>query len=277
MSKHFKLLTILLSVILCFSAVTFVVGAIDADGDGYDDETGEFVGGGSSAVEPDPTYYTDPYVEPEPDYTDPYVEPEPDYTDPYVEPEPDYTEPYYNPGSSDTGGDNSYVADPPSYVGGGQSYVAPVSTAPSVPLIDSDNNIDVNELSSNDWKAISASLKNANNNSGSDSDDFGFIQNNNSSGDNGQWLLITGILLILLSLSGISYFIFSAVSRRKKFAYAGTAQKPAAYENHYHLNDDYGDGYRVSKKNNKKKTDRSRKYDTADIKLPKNSNGNRYR
>ncbi len=278
MSKHFKLLVILLSVILCFSAFSITAMAIDADGDGYDDETGELIGGDSSDVETDPVY-TDPYVETDPVVTDPVYDPDPVYTDPYVETDPVVTDPVYEPNynqSSDYDYNNDYIADPPSYVGGGQSYVAPVSTAPSVPLIDANENIDVNELSSNDWKDISANLKNASNSS--DGDDFSFIQNNNSSGDNGYWLLIIGVVLVLLSLAGITYFFVSGASLRKKLASAGAPAHSGSYQSRYRASDDYDDGYRVSRKEEKKKAKRSSRYDTAEVNLPKKNNSkNRYR
>ncbi len=278
MSKHFKLLVILLSVILCFSAFSITAMAIDADGDGYDDETGELIGGDSSDVEPDPVY-TDPYVETDPVVTEPYAEPDPVVTEPYAETDPVVTEPVYDPNynqSSDYDYNNDYIADPPSYVGGGQSYVAPISTAPSVPLIDANENIDVNELSSNDWKDISANLKNASNSS--DGDDFSFIQNNNSSGDNGYWLLITGVVFVLLSLAGITYFFVSGASLRKKLASTGAPARSGSYQNRYRASDDYDDGYRVSRKEEKKKAKRSSRYDTAEINLPKKNNSkNRYR
>lgn len=282
MKKHLKLLAIVLSVILCFTAFSLTVAAVDSDGDGYDDITGELIGGDSSMVEPEPT--DPPYTEPEPEPTDPpytepdYTEPEPDYTDaPYTE--PDYTEPTYDPGyeepsdyESESSDDDYYIPDPPSYVGGGQSYVAPESTAPSVPLIETNEDIDVNELSSNDWKEISANLKNASNSS--DGDDFSFIQKNTSSGDDGYWLLILGVVLVLLSLAGITYFFVSGAMTRKKLASAGSQSKGGS-QGRYRSNDDYDDGYKTSHREEKKKAKRSSRYDTAEVTLPKNRN--RYR
>lgn len=278
MNKHFKLLAILLSVILCFSVFSLTVSAIDADGDGFDDETGEFVGEDETSS----PIYTDPVYEP----TDATSYEQPTDATSYEQPTdaPSYDEPDYNQSddtqSSDYNYDddnNNYFVDEPSYVGGGQSYVAPVSTAPSVPLIDSDHSIDDNELSSKDWKDISSNLKNAGN-SGDDSDDFSFIQKNTSSGDNGNWILIVGVVLVLLSIAGIVYFIASGVLLRKKLAPSGasSASRSGGTQTRYRSNDDYDDGYKVSKKEAKQK-DRSRRYDTADIKLPKNKGKNRYR
>lgn len=276
MTKHFKLLAILLSVIFCFSVFTYTVWAVDADGDGYDDITGEPIDG-DEPVYTDPVY-TEPPVDPtdEPSNVDPtdepsYVDPtdEPSYVDPTDEPS------YEEPQSSW----EPPIADPPSYVGGGQTYVPPASTAPSVPLIDAEHNIDVNELSSNDWKDIAAKLKNADA-SVDDGDDFSFIQKNNSAGDNGDWVLILGIVFVIFSIAGIVYFIASGVSLRKKLAYAGSSGAASKHssnaQNRYRANDDYGDGYRVSRKE-EKKAERNRRYDTADIRLPKNNTRNRYK
>ncbi len=283
MSKPFKLLTILLAVIFCFSALTLTVWAIDADGDGYDDETGEIIGGNSSMVDPEPVYTDPPVATDPPVYTDPYVE-----TDPPIQTEP-VTDYVGSGGDYSSDGDESdYVPDDydepsydePSYLGGGQSYVPPASTAPSVPLIKTDDNIDDSELSGNDWKDISANLKNASS-AGSDGDDFSFIQNNNSADDNGQWLLIFGVGLVVLSLAGITYFILSGVMMRKKLASAGVSAKASDGQspNRYRASNDYGDGYKTSKKE-EKKINRSRRYDTAEINLPKskkNNTKNRYR
>lgn len=274
MSRKNKLITALLSIVLCFSIFTITAYAVDLDGDGIDDDV--VVTDPPAVVETDP-----PYVEPETE--PPYVEPEteapyyePETEAPYYEPEePDYnsdsSQIYYE---SDNGGESSEF-----YVGGGQSYVPPASTAPSAPLYDSNRKIDDSVLSNNDWKDISASLKNAGQGSENDSDDFGFIKNNDSLGDNGEWMLYTGIACLALSAVGIAYVIISSVSKHKKLS-GGLSGKQYAYagagNGRYRSSSDYDDGYK-GEKAEKKKNDRSRKYDTADVKLPKSSNGNRYK
>lgn len=271
MSRRQKLITALLAIIFCFSALSVSVFAVDYDGDGIDDD--------SSYVEPDPTdppVVTDPYVDPvtDPPYVDPVTDP------PYVEPpvtDPPYVEPVTDP---------PYNYEPEveetfdtSYVGGGQTYIPPASTAPSAPIYKSEGNIDVNELSDSDWKDISENLKNAGS-VDTDGDDFNFIKNNNSMGDNGDWMLVAGVVCLLLSAAGIVYVIASAVSRRKKIAQGSYSSRQPAYASgsgHYRASDDYGDGYKTSGKKEKKKLERSRKYDTADVKLPKSSQGTRYK
>ncbi len=273
MNLRHKLITALLSIVLCISIFTITAYAIDLDGDGIDDEV---VTNPTEIVETEPPYVEPetepPYVEPETDA--PYVEPETDA--PYVEPD----DPYYDSESSeiyydsDNGGESSEF-----YVGGGQSYVPPVSTAPSAPLYESNHKIDDSVLSNNDWKDISANLKNAGQGDGNDSDDFGFIKNNDSLSDNGEWMLYAGIACLALSAAGIAYVIISSVNKHKKlsggfnrsqYAYAG------AENGRYRSSSDYDDGYK-NEKADKKKVNKSRRYDTADIKLPKSSSGTRYK
>lgn len=275
MSRLTKLVTVLLIFVLSISIITATAFAVDLNDDGIDDdmqtdspaqiETTNYV---------EPTYATEYVPETEaPTYepaTDPYYEPE---TDPVV------TEPYYDDWYDDSS-DNEQSSD--LYVGGGQTYVPPQSTAPSAALYDSDSDIDDSVLSKNDWKDISSSLKNASDDGGSD--DFNFIKKNNSTTDNGEWMLVCGIICLVLSAAGIAYLIFSAVrkksklsdtraSDKRKYAYAGARSG---------VSGKYGDGY-SSESVRKRQLDRSRRFDTADVRLPKSSvnryknNGKRYK
>jgi len=281
MKKHLKLITALLSIIICMSLFSITAFAVDADGDGYDDETGEYIGVITEPVYTEPVYtepiYTEPvYTEPvytEPVYTEPeYVEPE--YTEPvYTEPvydysDNDYSDYYDNSQSSDSY--NDYDFDTEYDIDySDESYIAP-STAP---MYDSNHKIDDNELSKRDWDYIKSNLNNA---GGVDdgSDDFNFIKKNDSKGDNGDWMLIVGIACVILSIAGITYVIVSGVVRRKKIN--SGAYVSASSNSRYNEGDDYGDGYRASR-SEKKKADRSSKYDTADVVLPRNKNGRRYK
>ena len=281
MSRKFKLITALLAMIMCFSVFSLTAFAVGE----------EESGGDISTVEPDtPVEPENPGSEPEPDVSD--VPSQPDYSDP-VYTDPIYTTPSYDPGydepdepsyeynsssqiyyETDNGGESSEF-----YVGGGQSYVPPASTAPSAPLYQSNHKIDDSVLSNSDWKDISASLKNAGNSGDNDSDDFGFIKNNDSLNDNGEWMLYSGIACLALSAAGIVYVIVSVVNKRKKLG-GGLNTKQYAYagadNGRYRSSDDYDDGYK-SQKSNSKRVGRSRKFDTADVKIPKSSNGKRYK
>lgn len=287
MSRRNKLITALLSIVLCFSMFTFTAFAVGEDSSTSSGEIsgGEISGGesqtpvdpeqsgedpGTDTPEPDPQPEQPVESDPNPSYSDPA--PDPGYVDPgYSYEDNSSSQIYYD---SDNGGESSEF-----YVGGGQSYVPPVSTAPSAPLYESNRKIDDSVLSNSDWKDISASLKNAGKGNENDSDDFGFIKNNDSLSDNGEWMLFTGIACLALSAAGIAYVIISAVSKRKKlsgglsgkqYAYAGTGN------GRYRSSNDYDDGYKDAK-DEKKKVDRSRKFDTADINLPKSSSGTRYK
>ena len=273
MSRSSKLITALLMIIFSLSLFTVTASAVG--------EEGEYSGGESEVIVPTeaPPVYTDPIVDPvvtdpivEPVVTDPIVDPvytEPVYTEPPVIYEPTYAEP------DDNNNYGEYSDSQSSYISGEQSY-ADVEPASAVPLYDVDNNIDDTELSSNDWKDIAANLSNASDLS-SDGDDFSFIQKNTNKGDNGHMILFLGILCLLLSASGIIYLIASAAVRRKKF----TAGYASSANVRYRSDDDYDDGYSSAKKE-QKRVDRSRKFDTADVNIPKSgsrykSNGKRYK
>ena len=173
---------------------------------------------------------TEPAPEPEPTY---YPEPETEPTEPYYE-EPTYSyddKPYYSDGDD-------------VYVGGGQStYTVPETTAPPAQMYSvSKDTIDDKTLSQSDWNDISANLKNASL-TDSDGDDFNFIKKNTSKSDNGHWMLYAGIVCLILSVAGIVYFIIATVKSRGRYKFA-----PAT-----------GKAGKIKK----------RKFDTADVELPK--------
>lgn len=267
MTKRLRILASLLAVLICLTACVVTVYADDPAVDpgidpgvdpgydpgydpgidpGYDPGNDPGTGGGTDT--PDPGY--DPG-------NDPGTGGGTDTPDPgYVEP----VDPGYSDGGNQGGyvyydsDGNSYSDQSEVYVGGGQVYEPPISTAPSVPLYETDDKVDVNELSKNDWNDIAASLKNANTPGSDDIDDFGFIQKNTSKADNGHWILITGAALVLLSLAGFVYLIVSGVTRRKKMAnaaihkssaqprYASSGSRTATDDK-----DDYNDGYKASR------------------------------
>ncbi len=246
----------------------------------------------SKEPEPEPEPSPEPSPEPEP-------QPQPDPVYPDSSDSSSYVDPGYS--SSDSSYDNNYNYDSsydynnnsydnnysssqtyyysePSYVGGGQSYVAPSNTAPSASLIKSDDNIDEKTLSSNDWSDIAKNLKNTDTSS-SDGDDFNFIKNNNSKGDNGHWMFYVSLVLLSLGVAGIVYFVISTVlNRKKRVTVGGRSNAPkskSAQPQRYSSNDDYADDYSSSGR----KSERRSKYDTAEIQLPKNNQkgGRRYK
>ena len=170
--------------------------------------------------------------------TEPVPEPEPTY-EPEPEPEPTY-EPEEEPTYSYD--DKPYYSDGDDvYVGGGQStYTVPETTAPPAQMYSvSKDTIDDKTLSQSDWNDISANLKNASL-TDSDGDDFNFIKKNTSKSDNGHWMLYAGIVCLILSVAGIVYFIIATVKSRGRYKFAPATGKT-----------------------------KKRKFDTADVELPK--------
>lgn len=288
MNKHTKLITALLTLIFSLSAFTLFSASVSAEGN--------IDGGGQGGdtpviVDPEPVY-TDP-ITPEPVYTDPVVV----YTDPVVV----YTDPPYDPGNggnSDNGntntnnysdGNNSNSSDNNSsvyydsdgneysdqsevYVGGGQSYEPPVSTAPSAPLIKTEKDIDVNELSKNDWNDIKASLTKAQKGGADSGDDFSFIQKNTSKADNGHMFLVIGIAMVILSVAGFTYLIVSAVRRKNAAPIKGVKSAGGSAPSRYRDESDYDDGYKKQVSSKK-----ASKFNTAKIPKAKSKGGTRYR
>ncbi|MCH5297751.1 MAG: hypothetical protein J1E85_08775 [Ruminococcus sp.] len=159
-----------------------------------------------------------------------------------------------------------------SYVGGGQTYIPPENIAPSASLYDSKGSINEKTLNNSDWNDIAERLKNTSN-SDDDGDDFAFIQKNNSNSDNGGWMLIASILCFAFSAAGIVYFIVLTVQNKKKCSFAsatdnGRVSKSSAGRDYY------GDGY---KSNSRKSSNRYSKFDTAEVTLPKSTQGKRYK
>lgn len=288
MNRKSKLLSIILAAVFCLSAITLTVNAADLDGDGIDDDQSGVV-----VTDPAPVVTEAPYVEPtyapvatEPAYVDPGYDDNSgsnsnsnsssnNYDDNNNYDSNSNNDSNYNYSDNNDNSDNN-SSDQSSYIGGGQStYVVPDSTAPSASLYDSDGNIDDSVLSNNDWKDIESNLKNANN-SGSDGDDFNFIKKNEDKNDNGDWVLICGIVCLLLSGCGIAYLIVSAVLRRKKYSKAipsGRKFATAGAGSSYSHDDsrssgEYSDGYRQSSHANKKPQKRKNRFDTAEVSLP---------
>ena len=271
MKRHSRFIVMILSVTLLLTAFTVTASAEDIGGESIADDPSTI----ESEVTPDPPSSASITPEPQPSYVEPsqqqpqesYVEPDPQYS--YVEPDPQYSyvesyaEPDYNSESSDDNvyydaDGNTYSDYSEVYVGGDQTYTPPASTAPSAPIYDtSKTKVDEKTLSASDWNDIKAKLGGSKN-AKSDGGDFAFIQNNTSTDDNGHLILIIGIALLVLSLFGFGYLIFSAVNRRKKtaLAHAGKASANQNSGKRYRSNADYDDNFsseKSSKKSSKPK------------------------
>ncbi|WP_405355216.1 hypothetical protein [Ruminococcus sp.] len=234
-----KIIALISVFALSFSAFAFSVSAVEGE------ESGGEIIETEPAPDPEPTYEPEPEPtyepEPEPTY---YPDPEPTYY-----PEPDPTEPYVEPtyDNSDSG-DKPYYSndDGEVYVGGGQStYTVPETTAPPAQMYSvSRDTIDDKTLSKSDWNDISANLKNASL-TDSDGDDFSFIKKNESKSDNGHWMLYVGIACLVLGIAGIVYFIVATVQSRGRYKFATNTGKAPK--------------------------EKKRKFDTADVELPKHT------
>ena len=259
MSRHIKLLSVMMAAVMGLSAVS--TAAVFAEGD-------------VSVVEPAaPDIPEEPQPGPDvPDFTEgPIAEPEdPDIPDtPYYPPDDDGNS--GSGGGSQSGGGgqsswggnsgggversegnefnyNNYSNTETFYVGGGQTYIPPKATAPSAALYNSDKKtIDDKELNRNDWGDIASRLKNTGNSPAAEDDssgDFNFIQKNTAKEDNGHWIIISGVLCLLLSVTGFIYLIASAISRRRRL------RMPAgnSLQGNYRADDDYDDGYQGGSK-----------------------------
>ncbi len=290
MSKRFKLITALLALIFCMTAFGVTASAVEGDDsqsvvidDGQSDESvqepeqpaqpavddnpgqGGNTGGGSSDYNSQSDYndYNDSYSDNiNYDYND--------YSNNYSN-DNNYD---YNYGGNDYSNQYEEYNDVNSYLGGDQTYVEPVTSASSASLYDVDeNDIDDTELASSEWKSILANI-NTSSGSGDDSDDFGFIKNNTSKVDNGDWMLIVGISLMVLSAAGIAYVIISNVMTRKKVAVraGGRGTAPMRQGN------SYSDGYnRTDPRARQAQQKRRSKFDTADVVVPRSSDGSHYK
>lgn len=255
MKRYSKAIAAFLAALMCISVCMFSVYADIDDGNQPADPGGQIdVSGGEQSGEGDVPYIPDePPVQSSDAESDiPYI-PESDaggqdYNSYNGDNQTSY-ESYDNSEDSNNyvyydGDGNSYSNQEDVYVGGGQSYVPPVSTAPPASLYETDKKIDVNELSKNDWGDIANMLKKSGSTE-SDGDDFAFIQKNTNKGDNGHWIIIAGALCIALSITGFIYLIASNISRRKKIKAGNitrnTPQPRSAQPGR--ANDDYNDGY----------------------------------
>ncbi|SCX91501.1 hypothetical protein [Ruminococcus sp. YE282] len=276
MIKQHRLITALLTFIFCITAFSFTAYAVG-------ENTGDQPSGGddtSSIIEP-PTYAPPVESDPQSSQSDVSSDP-PQYNPDYNNSSNYYSEPDYYSSNDYDYNDNSQSSE--LYVGGGQTYDPPASTAASVPVYDVDSKkIDDSVLSSKDWKDIQASLNNAGDSNSGD-DDFSFIKNNDSKLNNGDWMLFLGIALIILSIAGISYVVIEIIKQRKGVTVGGFSHRkmPGRVKSrnavaHRPQSNHNDAAYRSYQKAQEKELERSRKYNTAEVHVPKNSSGKRYK
>lgn len=98
------------------------------------------------------------------------------------------------------------------------------------------SNINRAELEESKWDNISLSISDKNSDGS-----FAAIKDNEGDGDDGQWIIYTGLILIGLSVIGIMYFIIATSTYKKKLK-ALRAREMRHRERHRERSaDDYGD------------------------------------
>lgn len=279
MNKKSKITILLISLIFCLSAFSITAFAEDYSEEvTVPDDTVPV-----TSEEPVTDYYTEPVTDYVPDDTSADTTVYDNYTD-YIEPVTDYAPDETVADTTDYSDGNDYN----NYDDGNYTYeeyvpdfedddyviedAQPVSEAE---LFDVDKKVDDSELSDSDWDSIAKSLQNASNSGGRS--DFSSIKNNTSADDNGLWMLITGALLIILAIVGVTYVIISSMNAKKVYAGApgGSASKGGSHSSgasRQKSKSDYNDGYGTPRLAKKRKLD-----DTAEVRLPKNSGGHRYK
>lgn len=262
MSRRSKTVAALIASVLCLTAFTATAFATDEIPGGEEIDPVPAVTDAPAPDYEEPVYTEPVYVEPV--VTDP---PYDDNTESGGEAQPDYgyednsggydddysyEEPYENDIVYYDSDGNSYSDQSDVYVGGGQVYEPPISTAPSAALYESDSKIDVKTLSDNDWSDIAKNLQNASLGDDDGSGDFSFIQKASGTGDDGNWIIITGMACFLLGLASLIYFIVSTVKVRRSVAAApqggssGSRTVSSKSGGRYsdRSSDDYDDGYK---------------------------------
>lgn len=161
--------------------------------------------------------------------------------------------------------------------------------ASTSPVYDVKGNVDTDTLKKNDWKSIAEQLsKSDNQKSNDDADSFNFIRDNDSSEDNGIWILFTGIGLEVLAAVIIITLIVISVKRKKNLKYQHTSDGPRNVQANQRQNPRGASQQRPAQhspqrqpgRNQQRQVNRRSKYDTDEIYVPRNSrssNGGRYK
>lgn len=149
----------------------------------------------------------------------------------------------------------------------------PYSQTPNTSLFNSDDKrFDDNTLTKSDWDKIADDLKNNDKDEKGEPGDFDFIKNNNGIDDNGLWILIIGVVLVLAGLGIIGWWIYYSVRIKKNLNKKGNKPNGAEGNNaeppaRRHSNaparkkPTYAEQRRINQRS---------KYDTDEIQIPRN-------
>lgn len=161
--------------------------------------------------------------------------------------------------------------------------------ASTSPVYDVKGNVDTDTLKKNDWKSIAEQLsKSDNKKSNDDADSFNFIRDNDSSEDNGIWILFTGIGLEVLAAVIIITLIVLSVKRKRNLKYRQASEGPRSVQANQRQNPRGASQQRPAQRapqrqpgrSQQRQVNRRSKYDTDEIYVPRNSrssNGGRYK
>ncbi len=162
-----------------------------------------------------------------------------------------------------------------------RSAIVSSTKAATSPVYDVDKEkVATDTLKKNDWASIKEKLSRAeNSDDANDADSFSYIQDNNSDGDNGLWILYSGIGLEVLAGIIIITLIILGVRRRKRLQ-RKCAEAGIDTNSQRHSEPKRSHTAPPPTRTQKRQTNKRSKYDTDEINLRaanRRSNGKRYK
>lgn len=201
-----RIVSLMFVAILCLSLCTFYAFAVPGDGEvGVDTQP--------IATDDPPVVVTDSPTDP-PVVTSPPPTAAPVYTKPPQTQAPVYTNPPKTQAPVATKAPNNNYNNNTPQNNTPQQQATVANNGGGLYNVD-DHKIDDGTLKNKDWEDIKNSLKNADG-SESAADDFDFIRYNDNDGDNGTWILYTGIAFEIIAVGIIVTLIVLARRRKKK-------------------------------------------------------------
>ena len=191
--------------------------------------------------------------------------------------------PYYSSNSSRSN-TSTYSSNNSSYYSSKSSALSSPTKAPTAAVYDvEDRKVDTNTLKKKDWDKIAERLKNADV-SDDGAGDFDFIKKNDGNGDNGAWILYTGIALEVVGVAIIIALIVLAAKKRKKLrnGHGDDRRNPPRGGNQppRRTSPPQRAPQRAQQPATKRQVKKRSKFDTAEVYIPKNATqrgGRRYK
>lgn len=162
-----------------------------------------------------------------------------------------------------------------------RSAIVSSTKAATSPVYDVDKEkVATDTLKKNDWASIKEKLsRSENSDDANDADSFSYIQDNNFDGDNGLWILYSGIGLEVLAGIIIITLIILGVKRRKRLQ-RKCAEAGIDTNSQRHFEPKRSHTAPPPTRTQKRQTNKRSKYDTDEINLRaanRRSNGKRYK